>query len=188
MKRPRSRSRTSRSRTSGNGPGRLSVLSLATVLPLLAGCGILSPTTTSVDYDPANGVTAQVGEVVARDLLVVGDKGTAGLVSGALVNNGSADAAVTIQAEGQAQPVTVTVPPGQIVVLGSGSDQTSVVVTTVPTQAGALVPVTLSSPAGGTVKATVPVLPPRLDYATVTPTATPSATATGTATGTASAG
>lgn len=174
MKRPR----RSRSRRCGSRPRRhaAAALALTAALPVLAGCGIWSPTTTTLEYDPSDGVTAQIGDVLARNLLVVGDKGTAGLVSGALVNTGSADAAVTIQVKGQAQqPVTVTVPPGQVVQLGSGADQTSVAVAALPAAAGALVPVTLSSPAGGTVDATVPVLPPTLEYATVTPTATPSA-------------
>lgn len=175
MKRPSSH--TSRRRA-------LVAFALVAALPLLAGCGILSPTTTTINYDPSDGVTAQVGDVLARNLLVVGDKGTAGLVSGALVNTGAADAAVTIQVSGQVQPVTVTVPPGQVVLLGGGADQTSVVVAAMPAAAGALMPVKLSSPAGGTVDASVPVLPPRLEYTTVTPTAVPTAPSSATPSGT----
>ncbi|GAB3589509.1 hypothetical protein GCM10027446_02130 [Angustibacter peucedani] len=149
----------------------LAALALAAPLPLLGACAYLSPSSTETDYDAANGVTATVGDVLARDLVVVGDKGGEGLVSGALVNTGKADAAVTIETKGQPQPVKVTVPPGGLVRLGSGTDDTSVVVGDLAQGAGSLLEVTLSSPSGGSVVTSVPVVLPRFEYATVTPTA-----------------
>ena len=95
-------------------PSRRGLVALALVgsMTLLSSCAAFSPITTNENYDAADGVTANVGSVVARDLLVVGDKGKEGLLSGALVNNGTQDAQVTITAKGQPQPVTVDVPGG----------------------------------------------------------------------------
>ncbi len=154
-------------------PSRKGVRALALVAAVAAlpACGYFSDTTTELDYNAADGVTARVGDVVARNLVVVGDKGSEGLVSGALVNNGSSDATVTIETTGQPQPVQLTVSPGQLITLGSGPDQRSVVVGNLSQPAGSLLKVTLSSPAGGEVVTSVPVVAPRFEYSTVTPTA-----------------
>lgn len=146
-------------------------LALAAAVSALSACGTFSQTTTALDYNPSDGVSATVGDVGARNLLVVGDKGREGLVSGALVNTGPNDATVTITAPGSPQPVQVSVPPGQAVSLGSGTDQRSVVVGDLKQPAGSMVKLTLSSPQGGQVAVDVPVLAPTGEYATVTPTA-----------------
>ena len=146
-------------------------LALAAAVAALPACGYFSQTTTELNYNPSDGVSAQVGDVVARNLLVVGDQGSEGLVSGALANNGSTDAQVTISTKGSPQPVQVTVPPGQVVLLGSGQDQRSVVVGKLAKGPGSLLEVTLSSPSGGDVVTNVPVLAPQFEYSTVTPTA-----------------
>jgi hypothetical protein len=154
-------------------PSRRGLVGLALVgsMTLLTSCSTFSPISTDTDYDAADGVTAHVGTVVARDLLVVGTKGAEGLLSGALVNIGTQDAKVTIEAKGQPQPVTVEVLAGKLVTLGSGADQTNVVVGNLTVEAGALLDVTMSSPSGGQVVTAVPVLPAQGHYATVTPTA-----------------
>jgi hypothetical protein len=146
-------------------------LALAAVVAALPACGYCSDTTTELDYEPADGVSAQVGDVLARNLVVVGDKGSEGLVSGALVNTGTSDQTVTIETKGSPQPVQISLSPGQLVTLGSGTDQKSVVVGNLSQAPGSLMPVTLSSPAGGDVVTNVPVLAPRFEYSTVTPTA-----------------
>jgi hypothetical protein len=154
-------------------PSRRGLIALVVAgsVPLLASCGLLSPTSTDVEYDAANGVTAQLGDVVARDLLVVGTEGSEGLVSGALYNSGSTDAQVTIETKGQPQPVQVDVPPGQLVTIGSTGSRATVVVGNLTKPAGTFMDLTLTSPSGGTVVTAVPVVLPRFEYATVTPTA-----------------
>ncbi|HEX3005496.1 MAG TPA: hypothetical protein VHO27_14875 [Angustibacter sp.] len=137
----------------------------------LSACGYFSQTTTELNYNPSDGVSASVGDVGARNLLVVGTQGSEGLVSGALVNNGTSDATVTISTPDSPQPVQISVPPNQIVLLGSGSDQRSVVVGNLKQPAGALTKITLSSPQGGEVSVDVPVVAPQGEYATVTPPA-----------------
>jgi hypothetical protein len=149
----------------------LVALALAGSMTVLSACAALSPNTTDENYDAANGVTATLGSVIGRDLVVIGDKGKEGLLSGGLVNRGQEDVSVVITAKGQPQPVTVMVPSGGLVTLGSGADQTSVVVGNLTVAPGALLDVTLSSPPGGQVVTAVPVLTPTAEYATVTPTA-----------------
>jgi hypothetical protein len=146
-------------------------LALAAAVSALSACGYFSQTTTELDYNPSDGVSASIGDVGARNLLVVGNKGSEGLVSGALINNGTTDTTVTISAEGSPQPVQISVAPGQLISLGSGPDQRSVVVGDLKQAAGSVLKLTLSSPQGGEVPVTVPVLAPQFEYATVTPTA-----------------
>jgi hypothetical protein len=154
-------------------PSRRGLVALAVAgsMALLSSCAAFSPITTDENYDAADGVTANLGGIVARDLLVVGEKGKEGLLSGALANNGPNDTKVTIQTKGQPQPVTVNVPSGGLVTLGSNPDQTSVVVGNLTVDAGSLLDVTLSSPTGGQVVTPVPVLAPVGPFTTVTPTA-----------------
>ncbi|WP_426565284.1 hypothetical protein ACPPVT_02895 [Angustibacter sp. McL0619] len=154
-------------------PIRRGLVALAVVgsMTLLASCAVFSPKTTNENYDAADGVTANLGEIVARDLLVVGSKGEQGLLSGAIVNNGTDDASVTITAKGQPQPVTVSLPGGALVTLGNGEDQTNVVVGNLTVEAGSMLDVTISTPTGGQVVTPVPVLPAEGPFATVTPTA-----------------
>jgi hypothetical protein len=149
----------------------LPAASAALLLPALASCAVFSPTTTQTSYAPADGVSAQVGTVAARNLLIVGNSGSDALLSGALVNEGSSAESVSISTEGLASPVTVNVPPGTLVELGSETGQTSVVIGDLKAKDGALTPVTLSTPSGGQVSTQVPIALPEGPFATVTPTA-----------------
>jgi hypothetical protein len=146
-------------------------LALAGLLPVLAGCAVFSPTGTGTNYNPSNGVNATVGSVLARDLVVIGQKGSAGLVSGALVNNGDQPQTVTITVKGSTAPVKVDVPAGSLVTLGAADSGAQVGSGVLGAGDGALLAVTVSTPSGGAVTANVPVLPPVREYATVTPAA-----------------
>lgn len=181
---------------------RGSALATAGVVSALAGCG-LSPAGTTVFYDPSDGVSAQVGNVQARNLLVVGsDAGQPGVVSGVLLNNSPAPVTVSI-AVGDATPVAVQIPADGSAQLGNtGGTPTASPGTKAPTAAavqfpalpspaGAIVPLSLSTPQGGTTTVQVPVLAATLEYATLTPsgtrptssTPTPTPATSGTATG-----
>ena len=160
------------------------VLAAPVLVGVLAGCG-LSPVQTSVAYDPSDGVSASVGDVQVRNLLVVGTTAEApGVVSGVLLNDGTAAVTVTV-ASGTSAPVPVDVPAGGSVQLGeSGPDPASTPVPGAPGRAavqlspvgqpaGGVVPVTLTSASGGTTTVQVPVLPATNEYATLTPSAAP---------------
>jgi hypothetical protein len=137
---------------------------------LLGGCGVFSPSTTSVNADYGIGITAVVGSVQARNLVVVGQKGAEGLLSGALVNDGQAAQTVTVQTDGQPQPVKVEVGPGSLVTLGGAGSGATIVVGDLEQPPGSAIQVTVSTPTGGSVQSSVPVVAPTGEYSTVTPT------------------
>ena len=160
------------------------VLAAPAMVGLLAGCG-LSPAQTTIAYDPSDGVSASVGDVQVRNLLVVGSTAEApGVVSGVLLNSSAAAVTVTV-ASGASTPVPVDVPAGGSVQLGAtGPDPTAtpmpgapgsaaVQLSAVGQPAGGVVPVTLTSAGGGTTTVQAPVVPPTNEYATLTPTAAP---------------
>ena len=160
------------------------MLAAAALVGLLAGCG-LSPIQTTIAYDPSDGVSASVGEVQVRNLLVVGSTADApGIVSGVLLNSGTAAVTVTL-ASGTSTPVPVAVPAGGSVQLGAtGADPTAttapgtpgsavVQLSAVGAPAGAVIAVTLTSAGGGTTTVQVPVVPPTNEYASLTPPAAP---------------
>lgn len=151
---------------------------------LLTGCG-LSPAQTTIAYDPADGVSARVGDVQVRNLLVVGTTAEApGVVSGVLLNGG-ADAVTVTVASGASAPVPVDIPGSSSVQLGvAGTDPTStpvpgtqgsafVQLSAVGEPAGAVVAVTLTSAGGGTTTVQVPVVLATNEYATITPSVAP---------------
>ena len=169
----------------------LPTLALAAALPILAGCGP-SNVGTSTPYDPSDGVSTSVGAILARNLVLVGSvAGQPGLVSGVLLNESAAAITVSL-ASGQAQAVSVDVPAGGSVLLGaSPSDPAATPVAgaainavvqfdALAKPAGAVVPLSLSTPGGGTTTVQVPVLPATFEYAGITPapTLTPTPTPT----------
>lgn len=138
---------------------RLTVAALALGAGLaLVGCSATNPIQTDRPYAAADGVRVELGDVRAENLLAVTTRaGAAGALSGALVNTGSADAAVTLTVGDSSTEVTV--PAGGSVYLGSGSDTGEPVpLPTVTAAPGALLDVTLASPTAGSVHVQVPVL------------------------------
>jgi glycine/D-amino acid oxidase-like deaminating enzyme len=154
-------------------PSRLTMalLTLASAgAVLLTGCSVFSPSTTSVDAGYGAGVTTVVGSVQARNLVVVGEKGAEGLLSGALVNDGPGTQTVTVQTEEQPQPVKIEVAAGALVTLGADGSGATVVVGELKQSPGTSIQVTVSTPTGGSVQSLVPVVAPTREYASVTPT------------------
>lgn len=155
--------------------------SLGATIGLLPACSTLSPVTTQTSYAPSDGVNAKLGDIAAENLLIVGEKGSNGVLSGALINRASTAVEVTIAVKGQPQPVKVTLPADDLVKVGGASRQSQVVVGDLAQRAGTLLTVTLSTPSGGSVEVQVPVLTATGAYSTVTATATPTPTVSPTA-------
>ena len=163
-------------------PRRRTLAGLATVGALLvgSGCSTMSPTQALKPAQLSDGVSARVGNVQAHALVMVGDKGQPGVLTGAITNPGTEPVTVTVSAAGSSSPTPVQVPPGAVVELGSATGDASVVVPALEAAAGTMAPVQLSTPAGGQVQVQVPVhsresLP---YYSTVTPPATSATTGT----------
>jgi hypothetical protein len=124
----------------------------------LAGCSATNPIQTDHPYAPSDGVRVVLGNVRAENLLAVTTAaGAAGALSGALVNGGSAETTVTVTVGSSSTDVTV--PAASSVLLGPGSGTgRKLPLPTVTAAPGALLDVTLATPAGGTVHAQVPVV------------------------------
>jgi hypothetical protein len=112
----------SRRATAARGARTIALAAVsATGALLLAAC---APTTTDLNYDPSDGVGISVLGEENRDLrginlmVVSAAEGEAGNVLGALANETADDASFTLEAPGAA-PVTVDVPAGGTVYLGT---------------------------------------------------------------------
>ncbi|HET7476927.1 MAG TPA: hypothetical protein VFJ97_13010 [Dermatophilaceae bacterium] len=135
---------------------------------LLAGCQLTSPIQTAQPYEPADGVSVDLGTVVIRDLLVVASaKGTAGVLSGLIVNKGDAPVTVSIGAA-DGTPVTAQVGPRSATRLSGGTGTPAAPLANVASDPGGMVELNVNTPAGGTDQVTVPVLPPTGYYSTLT--------------------
>jgi hypothetical protein len=170
----------------------VAAVAAAAALPLLSACATYSPATTMVPYNASDGTSLQLGQIEGANLLVVGsEKGGEGVLSGALVNNGTEAVQVAISTQGAPTPVTVTVPAQGLVRLTADSTASStgsagsatILVPSLAAAPGALVTVQMATRAAGQTQALVPVIPPQQEYATITPPPT-TAPATQSPTGT----
>jgi hypothetical protein len=149
------------------------------VVGVTAGCQVNNPLTTNIQYAPADGVQADVGNLAIRDLVLVGDGSGPLVVSGNATNRGTD--AMTVQLA--AQPGTTEEPTspsqgGSEIQLGPREQvdlaTKGLQLTGVSSKAGTLVPVSVTSSTGGTTIVSVPVVPAVDYYATVTPAPTSS--------------
>ena len=154
--------------------GRLGAAAAAGALATgLTACQLASPTTTDLSYDPADGVSVDVGMVVVRDLLVVSEGGGAsGVVSGLVVNR--SDEPVTVSLTDSAQADQALAPEIEVPANGAvrldgrnpveGSAGEPVTIPAVQSSAGGTVSIRVSTSAGEVNSALVPVLLPQNQY------------------------
>jgi hypothetical protein len=162
---------------------------LGTVLAgaALSSCAMFSPTQTDEPYIPSDGVPANVGDIQARNLLVVAQsKGATGVLSGSVVNSGSSPTSVTFLTVADSQGSSTN---GTTIELAPHQQQqlSGVQFPNLPASPGAMTGIVLKTSAG-LLNVQVPVLLPAGYFSTLTPTPNPSngtIPATATATGTA---
>lgn len=165
----------------------VAVTVLATTV--LAGCQFITPQSTSLPYNPADGVNTSVGDVQLRNLMLIdGPDDTASLI-GVLASSSSSVSSVTLQWTGAQGPETKTlsIPASGLVSLSTTPSTpaasvpgaaSSVILEDVQATPGALFPITFSSSSKDK-DVRVPVLTgSQSQYATLVPTPTPTPTKT----------
>ncbi|AXG14350.1 hypothetical protein [Intrasporangium calvum] len=174
------------------------------VAALASGCMVANPVQTDVPYEPADGVSADVGDLAIRDLLVVGSGEGTAVVSGAAFNGGTEPVTLRVTPQGAASGTGseievaprqqlnlatkglhfdgVDAKPGSIVSLSITTRPGGTTIVSVPVVTAAGPYATLTAPPAPTPAPTTPTTP-----ATTEPTAEPTTSSTGTPTETPSA-
>lgn len=123
----------------------------------LTGCSAVNPITTQMQYDASDGISVEVGDVTAYNLLVLTPgAGETGILIGTLQNTGSEDVSLSVSLDGS-EIVTVDVPAGGTVKLGGDQGETAVTGTVAATP-GLVTDVTFQSDAAGQSVESLPVL------------------------------
>lgn len=154
-----------------------SAIAAGVLLTTAAGCSLIAPPGTYLSYDPADGVSADLGDVQLRDVLgVLSEDGASLALVFTAINTGSSSAQVTIAADDA--EATVNVSSDSAVSVGRTDDSAEVVLA-VPADVvpGSLVEVYAQSGTADGVLMSVPVFdvtnPLYADYVPAAPTPTP---------------
>ena len=124
---------------------------------------------TTEQYDPSDGVSADVGDLDLRNILVVSEDGEDGNLVMTVVNTGEEDAELGVQVgEGGGETLIVEVEAGATVSLGG--DEEPLLLEGIDTEPGSLVPIFFQYGSAEGIEKLVPVLDGRLpEYADLTP-------------------
>jgi len=125
---------------------------------------------TTEHYDASDGVSANVGDLDLRNVLVVSEDGADGNLVMTVVNTGEDDATLGVQfGEGGGDVIEVEVEAGQTLVLGSDEDE-PVLLEGIDAEVGGLLPMYFQYGDAEGVEKQVPVLDARLpEYADLAP-------------------
>lgn len=121
-----------------------SVLLAGGLLLGTAGCTFVSEQATLIQYDPSDGIGADIGDVQLRNVIALpSDDGHAVSLLVTLINTGGGPHSVTFQYEsaGDKKDESVTVKPGEVVSFGTTEDAEQLVFLTTDAEAGSLFPV-----------------------------------------------
>jgi copper(I)-binding protein len=176
----------------GSLPRRLLIVAAVALIPAVAGCEAGNNAPTLQWHQPTVGTGAVVGDMAIRNVFVLGGAGTAALPAGgstglflALVNSGTPDRLVSIQAPATATAVTLA---GGGIRIGTNASALltgpapAAVLTglTRRVRSGTVITIVLNFQKIGSVKLRVPVVAQAQYYATFSPPApTPSTSVTG---------
>ncbi|MGO3885831.1 MAG: hypothetical protein ACTJHU_05990 [Mycetocola sp.] len=147
-----------------------SVALAAAVVAGLSACNLAAPQATQKVYDPSDGVSAHLDDVVLRNIIVLSNGDEARLVFTA-VNNGSSATTVTINYADSLDSVTTSLDPGALVSYGTAEND-PIELTGLHASPGSNANITFSIP-GASDDAVVPVMTGELhEYSTIAPTPT----------------
>jgi hypothetical protein len=135
-----------------------------------SGCSMLTYQATTEHYDASDGVSANVGDLDLRNVLVVSEDGADGNLVMTVVNTGEDDATLGVQlGEGGGDVIEVEVEAGQTLVLGSDEEE-RVLLEGIDAEVGGLLPMYFQYGDVEGVEKLVPVLDARLpEYADLAP-------------------
>jgi hypothetical protein len=135
-----------------------------------SGCSMLTYQATTEHYDASDGVSANVGDLDLRNVLVVSEDGVDGNLVMTVVNTGEDDATLGVQfGEGGGEVVEVEVEAGQTLVLGS-DEEDPVLLEGIDAEVGGLLAMYFQYGDVEGIEKLVPVLDARLpEYADLAP-------------------
>jgi hypothetical protein len=150
---------------------------------LLGGCSFTSRDLTLEPYAPSDGLQADLGDVLVRNVLVVSEgDGEPGVLSATLANRGDEDRTLLVEvgestAEEPAPVTQVEVPAQGTLVIGvegqesaaEGAEIEVVVVDAVEELAGGVIRVSFEDPEEDSATLEVPIVRPEGPYAGLTP-------------------
>jgi copper(I)-binding protein len=167
-------------------PRRLTVLAVAALIPVLAGCEAGNNAPIFQWHPPTAGAAATVGNIAIRNVFILGAPVGAQLNAGesaglffAVINNGSPDRLVSVSAPGAASSVTlpggtVRLADNQAVLLTGPAPKAILNQLTRPLSGAASVHVVMTFQNAGSVTLVVPVIPMAQYYSTFSPAPSPS--------------
>lgn len=138
-----------------------------------SGCSMITYQATTEHYDASDGVSANVGDLDLRNILVVSDDGVDGTLVLTIVNTGEDDVDLDVQVDGDT--VTIPVDAGATVAFGTdaveGLDEVEpIVLEGIDVEPGSLLPIYFQYGSAEGVEKQVPVLDGRLpEYESLVP-------------------
>ncbi|HET8780762.1 MAG TPA: hypothetical protein VFM66_11860 [Agromyces sp.] len=135
-----------------------------------SGCSMLTYQATTEEYDASDGVSADVGDLDLRNILIVSDDGVDGNLVMTVINTSEEDATLGVQVgTGGGEVTEIEVAGGETLVLGSEDDE-PVLLEGIDAEVGGLLPLYFQYGDAEGVEKLVPVLDSRLpEYADLAP-------------------
>jgi copper(I)-binding protein len=179
----------------GARPRRLLIVAAAALIPAVAGCEAGDNAPVLQWHYPTEGSGTAVHGISIRNVFVLGAPGSETLPAGqsaglflGMVNTGSPDRLVSVQAPGTASAVTipqggVSLPTNKVVLLSGPQPQAVLTSVTRPLTGGSVLTIILNFQRAGSVSLRVPVVSQSGSYATLSPAPSPTPTPTATPAG-----
>lgn len=157
-----------------------SVVLAGAVMVVTAGCGFITPQSTTQHYDASDGFSTNVGSIELRNAMVFTENGDQASLSVTLLNSSSSDADVSFQYKsfGTPETATVSVPANSTVSRGTQGGDEQLLLNGIGEQPGALLKVFVQYGSTTGKDFSIPVLDGSFpEYATLLPSATTAPTA-----------
>ena len=137
-----------------------SIALAAALLMGTTGCTFWANIATQDDYDPSDGVGAEVGELAIRNALLIGETGDELNLVMTVASSADVDRRLTVQweADGERETEAVVVAAGDRTRVGGPEDETQIVIAGSGAAIGGLVPVFFAYNGAEGVEVLVPVL------------------------------